>query len=59
MERTVNMLLMSVTLDVSQLETSTLKFRKLQKRQLMSVMPETSQSATGPYVAMAAVGFAS
>ena len=52
-ERTWNMLLMSVTLDVSQLETSTLKFRKLQKRQLMSVMPETSQSATGPYVAMA------
>eukprot|EP00964_Phaeocystis_antarctica_P083863 scaffold52794_cov50-Phaeocystis_antarctica.AAC.4 len=48
--------LMDVTLDVSQLETSTLKFRKLLKRPLMSETPETSQSATGPYVAMADAG---
>ena len=56
-ERTQNMLLMSVTPEVSQLETSTLKFRKLKKSRLMSETPETSQSAKGPYVAMAASAF--
>ena len=50
---------MVVTLDVSQLEMSALKFRKLEKRDFMSVMAETSQSAMGPYVAMAAVGLVS
>ena len=49
---------MFVTLDVSQLEMSALKFFKFLKRELMSVMPETSQSATGPYVAMADAGSA-
>ena len=47
---------MVVTLEVSQLEMSTLKFFKPLKRSLMSVMAETSQLAMGPYVAMAAVG---
>ena len=51
------MRLMSVTPEVSQLETSTLKFRKLKKSRLMSETPETSQSAKGPYVAMAASAF--
>ena len=44
-----------MTLEVSQLEMSALKF-ELSKSQLMSVMAETSHSATGPYSAMAAVG---
>ena len=52
-ERTLNMLLMSVTTEVSQLDTSALKFCTNQKSLLMSETPETSQSATGPYVAMA------
>ena len=52
-ECTLNMAYMFVTLDVSQLETSSLKFCKLLKSSLMSETPETSQSATGPYVAMA------
>ena len=50
---------MSVTLEVSQLEISVLKFVKSRKSQLTSVMAETSQSAIGPYVSVAAVGFAS
>merc|ERR1719424_1050521 len=49
---------MVVTLDVSQLEMSALKFLKLKKREPMSVMAETSQLPMGPYVAMAAVGSA-
>ena len=53
-----NMPLMSVTLEVSQLEISALKFVKPVKRLLMSVMAETSQSAMRPYVAVAAVGLA-
>ena len=57
-ERTLNMLLMVVTLEVSQPEMSALKFVKSRKRELMSVMAETSQSAMGPYVAVAAVGLA-
>ena len=50
---------MFVTLEVSHFEISALKFCMPLKSQLMSVMAETSQSATGPYVAMAAVGLAS
>ena len=46
---------MFVTLEVSQLEMSALKFRKSWKRLLMSVIGETFQLAMGPYVAMAAV----
>ena len=55
-ERTLNMRYIFVTLDVSHLEMSALKFCKPLKREPMSVMAETSQSAMGPYVAMAAVG---
>ena len=51
--------LMSVTPEVSQLEMSVLKFVNPRKSWLMSVMDETSQSAMRPYVAVAAVGFAS
>ena len=47
---------MVVTLEVFQLEMSALKFGKSWKSSLMSVMAETSQSAMGPYVAIAAVG---
>ena len=47
-----------VTLEVSHLEMSALKFIKLKKSWSMSVMAETSQSAMGPYVAMAAAGLA-
>jgi hypothetical protein len=50
---------MVVTLEVSQLEMSALKFFKFWKRLLMSVMAETSQSAIGPYVAVAAAGLSS
>eukprot|EP00964_Phaeocystis_antarctica_P038104 scaffold21814_cov65-Phaeocystis_antarctica.AAC.4 len=50
------MLLMSVTLEVSQLDMSALKFCRSSKRRLMSEMAETSQSAMGPYVAMAEAG---
>ena len=55
-ERTGNMKPMVVTLDVSQLEMSVLKFFNSWKRKPMSVMAETSQLAMEPYVAMAAVG---
>ena len=48
---------MSVTLDVSQLEMSSSTFFRFWKSLLMSETPETSQSATGPYVAMAASAF--
>ena len=47
---------MFVTLEVSQLETSTLISFKFLKSPLMSVMAETSQSAMRPYVTVAAVG---
>ena len=50
---------MLVTRDVSQLEMSALKFCKRAKREVMSVMAETSQPAMGPYVAMASVELAS
>ena len=49
---------MFVALEVSQLEMSALKFCKFKKSWLMSVMAETSQSAMGPYVAVAAVRLA-
>ena len=52
---TWNIRYMFVTLEVSQLETSASKFCKSLKIPLMSVMAETSQSAMGPYVAMAVV----
>ena len=47
-ERTKNMAYMVVTLDVSQLEMSALKFFKYEKSQLMSVIIETSQPAMEP-----------
>ena len=49
---------MVVTLEVSQLEMSPLKFRMSLKSPFMSVIAETSQSAMGPYFLMAAVGSA-
>ena len=53
-ERTRNMAFMFVTLDVSQLDMSALKSCSDEaKRLLMSVMAETSQSAMGPYAAVA------
>ena len=50
---------MSVTLEVSQLERSELKFQPPQfwKSLLMSVMAETHQSAMGPYFSMAEAAF--
>jgi len=47
---------MVVTLEVSQLEMSALKFVKPLKRELMSVIIETSQPAMGPCAAVAVVG---
>ena len=58
-ERTWNIWFMFVTPEVSQLEMSALKFPKPWKRFDMSVMAETSQSAMGPYVAMAEAASAS
>ena len=58
MERTPNISCIFVTPEVSQLEMSALKFCMSLKSSLMSVMAETSQSAIGPYVAVAAVGLA-
>ena len=52
-ERTENMYAMLVTLEVFQPEMSALKFHWSLKSCDMSVMPETSQSAMGPYCAMA------
>ena len=49
---------MVVTPEVSQLEMSASKFVKSWKSWSMSVMTETSQSATGPHPAVAAVGLA-
>ena len=50
---------MVVTLEVSQLDMSALKFFEFWKREPMSVMAETHQSAMGPYVAMAKAAFES
>ena len=52
-ERTENMYAMLVTLEVFQPEMSALKFHWSSKSWDMSVMPETSQSAMGPYCAIA------
>ena len=49
---------MFVTPEVSQLEMSSLMFSSPEKSPLMSETPETSQSATGPYIAMADAGLA-
>ena len=49
---------MFVTPAVFQLESSALKSVKSLKSPRMSVMPETSQSAMRPYVAVAAAGLA-
>ena len=57
-ERTKNIWYMVVTLEVSQLETSALKFCKSWKSRLMLVMAETSHSAMGPHFAVVAVGLA-
>ena len=57
-KRTWNMYFMVVTLEVSQLEMSALKFVNSSKRLLMSVIIETSQPAMEPYVAVAASGLA-
>ena len=53
LERTRNMLLMSVTLDVSQLEMSALKRVKLKHSPFMLEIDETSQLAMAPYVVIA------
>ena len=55
--RTTNMRNMFVTPEVSQLEMSALKFFNISKRNPMSVMAETHQSAIGPYFAMADAAF--
>ena len=52
-QRTWNMPCMSVTPEVFQLEMSASKNCKPWKRSLMSEMAETSQSAMGPYLAIA------
>ena len=57
-ERTSNMSVMSVTLDVSQLDMSALNCDKPLKRLDMSVTAETSQLEMGPYVRVAAVASA-
>ena len=57
-ERTSNMSVMSVTLDVSHLDMSALNCDKPLKRLDMSVTAETSQLAMGPYVRVAAVASA-
>ena len=44
---------MSVTLDVSQLDMSALKWAKPEKSQFMLVTAETPQLEMGPYVAVA------
>ena len=57
-QRTLNMLFIFVTPEVSQLDMSALKFFMSWKSHSISETPETSQWATGPYVAIAAVGLA-
>ena len=59
LELTLNILPISVTPEVSQLEMSASKFSKLSKRLLMSETDETPQLAMGPYVAMAEAASAS
>ena len=57
-QRTLNMLFIFVTPEVFQLDMSALKFFMSWKSHSISETPETSQWATGPYVAIAAVGLA-
>ena len=57
-EHTRNMRSMVVTPEVFQLEMSALKFSKASKSSLMSETAETSQSAMGPYSAIAKAAFA-
>ena len=57
-ERTENMYVMSVTLDVSQLDMSALKLSMPEKSSFMLVMAETPQLEMGPYVAVAEAGSA-
>ena len=57
-ERTSNMSVMSVTLDVSHLDMSALNCDKPFKRLDMSVTAETSQLEMGPYVSVAAAASA-
>ena len=52
-ERTKNMYLMSVTLDVSQLDMSALNWVKPSKSCFILVTAETPQLEIGPYVAVA------
>ena len=56
-ELTQNMPRMVWTREVSQREMSALKECKFWKSKLMSVTPETHQSAMGPYFAIAAAAF--
>ena len=58
-ERTRNISRMLVTLEVFQLEMSALIFFKFLKSPFMSETDETSQLATGPYVAMVEAASAS
>ena len=53
LELTLNICLMSLTPEVSQLEMSALIFFKFLKSPFMSETDETPQLAMGPYVAMA------
>ena len=57
--RTQNMLLMSVTPDVFQLDMSALMFVNSLKSPFMLVMAETSQSAIASYIVVAVVALAS
>ena len=52
-ERTSNMPVMSVTLDVSQLDMSALNWAKPEQSQFIFVTAETSQLEIGPYIAVA------
>ena len=58
-ERTENMYAMSVTLDVSQLDMSTLNWVKPEKSPFILVTAETPQLEIGPYVAVAEAASAS
>ena len=57
--RTLNMLLMSVTPDVFQLDMSALMFVNSLKSPFMLVIAETSQSAIASYIVVAVVALAS
>ena len=57
-ERTENIVAMSVTRDVSQLDMSALKLFLFAKSPFISVTAETSQLEIGPYVAVAEAALA-